>query len=196
MWRDSACGFEGKPIAGARSFAERQFRGRTVQSIRVRLCIAAYNSYTELMSISHPLKSNADQNEVRKNWLLRISDLVANVDLWAQESGWSTRVIKKRMNDSLLGDYQAPALILQFETVKVLLDPVARFVDGTDGVVDLYLMPAYDDIASLYLHDGTWQVLYSEPGKVTANRFESLKPKPFSRESFLEILDAMKSNGN
>jgi hypothetical protein len=29
-------------------------------------------------------------------------------------------------------------------------DPIARFTPGSDNVVDLYLMRAYDDIASLY----------------------------------------------
>ncbi len=47
---------------------------------------------------------------------------------------------------------------VQRGTTRILLDPVARFVPRADGVVDLYLMPAYDDIASLYLVKGQWRV--------------------------------------
>ena len=42
----------------------------------------------------------------------------------------------------------------------ILLEPVAP---GTEGVVDLYLMPGYDDIASLYHYSNRWKDLSLGP---------------------------------
>ena len=43
--------------------------------------------------------------------------------------------------------FEIPALYLQKGPIRVLLDPVAYDVPGAEGVVDLYLMPTYDDLA-------------------------------------------------
>jgi hypothetical protein len=45
----------------------------------------------------------------------------------------------------------------------VLLDPVAYDVPGAEGVVDLYLMPTYDDLASLFFESGKWVIHYAFP---------------------------------
>jgi hypothetical protein len=102
-----------------------------------------------------------DPDATRDEWLSRLDDLVAQVRRWAEGAGWRTRVIEKSMRDSVLGPYKAPAMLMQRETVEVILDPVGRFAPGTDGVVDLYLLPAYDDIASLYFVDGAWKLHYA-----------------------------------
>src|SRR5665213_2832472 len=97
-----------------------------------------------------PKTSDVNAVTLRDEWLSRLTDLIENVKSWVEEIGWSTRRIEKRLQDSQIGDYHAPALLLQIETDRVLLDPIGRSAPGVDGVVDLYLMPAYDDIASLY----------------------------------------------
>ena len=99
-----------------------------------------------------------DQEKLREEWLGRLSDLVETVRNWTLDLDWSTRQIEKKMGDSRLGTYKAPALLLQKETARVLLEPIARFAPGVEGVVDLYLMPAYDDIATLYFYDDGWQL--------------------------------------
>src|SRR5262249_50078611 len=86
-----------------------------------------------------------DRDQLLKGWLKRLGDLVQQVESWARELDWATRRIDKTMEDSWLGSYKAPALIMQRETTRVLLEPIARTAPGAEGVVDLYLMPAYDD---------------------------------------------------
>jgi hypothetical protein len=109
-----------------------------------------------------PESTQGDRNPdaVRADWLARLGELVGKFKGWAEQSGWRTREITKAMKDSVLGEYRAPALLMQRETVEAILNPVSRFVPGADGAVDLYLMPAYDDIASLYLLDGEWKLHY------------------------------------
>jgi hypothetical protein len=81
-------------------------------------------------------------NKIRKEWLHRLTTLVDSVENWTKELGWSTRRIEKEMQDSQIGKYQAPALLLQEGTTRMLLEPIAHDAPGAEGVVDLYLLPA------------------------------------------------------
>ena len=85
---------------------------------------------------------------------------------------------------------------MQKETTRVLLDPVARFAPGADGVVDLYLMPAYDDIASLYLVNGEWQLHYIFPGTTGVATIREAKPCSLSKEAVARVLNEMSINAS
>ncbi len=100
---------------------------------------------------------------VRDEWLDRLARLVDDVERWAKQRDWSTRRIEKSMDDSQLGRYKAPALLLQREFTRLILEPVTRFAVSTDGRVDLYVMPAYDDLATFYLNDGQWWAQHTSP---------------------------------
>jgi hypothetical protein len=128
--------------------------------------------------------------KLREEWVERLSVLVHSVEDWATERGWSTRRIEKNMEDSQIGSYQAPALLLQEGFTRVLLEPIARFAPGTEGVVDLYLMPAYDDIATLYFCNNVWNLQYMFPDKTTGPD----EPRPLSKETLQELLDQMRKN--
>ena len=132
--------------------------------------------------------------EIREAWLNRLDTLIQAVQTWATEMDWSTRRIEKSMKDSVIGRYVAPALILQEATTRILLEPIARSAPGAEGVVDLYLMPAYDDIASLYFSNGEWQLHYMWPGTPSVNTMRDAEPKHFSKEMFQEVLQEMKKN--
>ena len=131
-------------------------------------------------------------DQLRDEWLERLAGLVDMVENYGRELGWSTRRIEKRMKDSEIGTYDAPALLLQEETTRILLEPIARLTPGSDGVVDLYLMPAYDDIASLYFSDGEWKLHYTSPGTASAATIDPAEDRPFSKEAVRDVLDEMK----
>jgi hypothetical protein len=67
-----------------------------------------------------------DKEKRREAWLERLSGLVETVCGWAQDLDWSTRRIEKKIEDSQLGTDKAPALLLQKETVRALLEPIAH----------------------------------------------------------------------
>ena len=115
---------------------------------------------------------------------------------WAKELNWSTRTISKKMKDSRLGEYEAPALLMQKETIRVLLDPIARFTPGADGVVDLYLLPAYDDIASLYLVDGEWRLHYMFSGTASVGTISDAESCLLSKDAIGKVLDEMSINAS
>lgn len=55
-----------------------------------------------------------------------LTALVESIEGWARELGWSTRRIEKKMKDSEIGSYRAPALVMQEETTRALMDPIGR----------------------------------------------------------------------
>jgi len=145
-------------------------------------------------TVDPPKAANADLEKLRNEWLGRLTELVDRVEGWARELDWSTRRIEKKMQDSQIGHYKAPALVLQNETCRGLLDPIARSAPGAEGVVDLYLMPAYDDIASLYFCDGAWQLHYMFAGTSSVATIRTGDSQPLSKETLRAVLEEMRAN--
>jgi hypothetical protein len=85
---------------------------------------------------------------------------------------------------------------MEKDTVEVVLNPVARFVPGANGAVDLYVAPAYDDIASLYLEDDHWVLHYPDrPDPRATGTVIEIKPQPYSETTIRKILDGMATDG-
>ncbi len=135
-----------------------------------------------------------ESNDLRDEWLSRLATLVDHVEGWAKELGWFTRRIDKKMRDPEIGSYFAPALLIQKDTTPVLLDPVARSSPGADGVVDLYLMPAYDDIASLYYYGGGWNLHSRSHDKKAVATIQEADSKPLSKDTLNEVLEEMRQH--
>ncbi|MBV8193214.1 MAG: hypothetical protein JO339_38755 [Alphaproteobacteria bacterium] len=138
----------------------------------------------------------ADKAQLLDAWLGRLGELLGQVDAWAKESDWSTRRIEKRLEDSRVGPYKAPALVLQKDTVRALLEPVARSAPGAEGVVEFYLMPAYDDVASLYYYDGGWQLHYTFPAHDAAGTAQEATARPLSKDALGVVLAEMMKNAS
>lgn len=116
----------------------------------------------------------------------RVEDLVKQVQEWVEPHEWLTQIYSKKMRDAENQVFQVPALFLQKGPMRVLLDPVAYDVPGSEAVVDLYLTPTYDDLASLYFENGAWMIHYSVPSDL--NETQTL---PFSAESLNSVLDSI-----
>lgn len=130
-----------------------------------------------------------DKERLRDEWLARLSDLVATVRGWAEELDWSTRRIETKMDDREIGDYEAPALLIQKETVRAILHPIGRLAPGVEGVVDFYIMPAYDDIARLFFYDDGWHIYHEFPGAPDVEPHS--QDQPLTRQTFHAVLEAM-----
>jgi hypothetical protein len=165
------------------------------------ICLLQFNevpfaSPNGLWSDEDPMPRNTDNGardpgEIQAEWLGRLSSLIASVSQWATDLGWSTRRISKQMEDSQFGRYEAPALLMQKEVWRILLDPVASSTPGSEGVVDLYLLPAYDDIASIFFENGSWRVLFPFDRAFTSKAIAS---QLLTADSLTEILSAMTSH--
>ena len=130
----------------------------------------------------------------RAAWIQRVSDLVKSVESWAKDFGWSTKRIDKKIEDSKLGNHKASGLVMQEDTVRVLLEPISASAPGSDGLVDLYLMPGYDDIASLYHREGGWHVHYVFPAQKAVTGIKEGESRPLSKKTLGVVLDEMKKH--
>jgi hypothetical protein len=130
----------------------------------------------------------------RLAWLDRLARLIDTVEGWAQALGWSTKRVRKELKDSEIGAYQTCALLMQEGTTRVLLEPVGRSAPDSDGVVDLYLLPAYDDIATLYYYDDRWNLHSMAPGRPVVGNIRQAESKPLSKTSLRKVLEEMKQS--
>ena len=128
-------------------------------------------------------------------WQDRLKILVRDVKGWVEKAGWRTRTIEKPINDRKFGRHTVPVLLMERNAVEVALNPVSPHVPGAEGGVDLYLVPAYDDIASLYFERGQWVIHYYLPvASEATHSVTEVEPVPLSEESVNRVLDAIASH--
>ena len=165
--------------------------------------VRGHGDQTEVNWIERPVQREMQQEleEIarqritsRYDWLAKLGKLVTTVSKWAEELDWATRTVDKKMEDAEIGNYRAPGLLLQQETVRLLLEPIARIAPGAEGAVDLYLMPSYDDIASLYYYSNRWNLHYvfqETPHVATPLETEG---KPLTKLTLRKVLDEMRAH--
>jgi hypothetical protein len=127
-------------------------------------------------------------------WLHSLRTLTSNIAKWAQDSEWVTKQIDKTMDDSEIGKYKVPVLLLQKETTRVLLEPVTRSGPKGESVVDLSVMPAYDDIASLYYYNDRWNLHYMARSQEPVGNIREAAAKQLTKASLRKVLEEMKEH--
>jgi hypothetical protein len=128
----------------------------------------------------------------RSAWVEKVNALVDQVEAWAKELNWSTRRVEKKLEDSFIGDHHVPALLMQEETCRIMLEPVGRSAPGAEGVVDLYLLPAYDDIATLYYYDQRWNLHYVFPNSKAVASVREAEAMPLTKKALEKVLAEMR----
>jgi len=124
--------------------------------------------------------------EQRDQFRSRVEALVEQVRPWVESHEWVTKPYTKKLRDSDGQIFLIPALFLQKGPIRVLLDPIAYDVPGAEGVVDLYLMPTDDDLASLYFEEGAWRIHYAFP----PDPMEA-QTLPLNEQTVNEVLDSI-----
>ncbi len=145
------------------------------------------------------MSSVTDSSQLREQWLSSLDELIVTVKAWCEPDGWVTRKIDKTMRDSQLGKHSAPALLMQRDTTRVLLDPVGHSAPEAEGVVDLYLLPAYDDIARLVSRNKQWSIFYLFRSRAgNSPRLKGIEEEflPLTRETLRAILEDMIKNAD
>jgi hypothetical protein len=138
-----------------------------------------------------PKKPAVDWDRLRQEWLGHLTDLVGQLEAWARELDWVTRRIDKRIDDAPKGPFTAPGLLLQKDFSRVMLEPINPPDPKSVPVADLYLMPAYDDLANLYFENGAWQVYYQAPESPRTTPAYKVRTKPLTKKLFREVIEEM-----
>jgi hypothetical protein len=121
-------------------------------------------------------------------WTKAAEDLIANTDSWAQEVGWATRRVEKRLSETLLGTYTLSQMLIHAAPYLYALDPVARFVPGAAGAFDLSIHPSYYT-ASLYRdYDGVWYAHYGVGPEANSGQRHA-----WNRDAFRKCVEELRS---
>ncbi len=86
----------------------------------------------------------------------QVEDVVGQFEEILSKHNWSIRRDPKRMRDEAGTIFSVLSLTLIKGPLRLLLDPTGYDIPGAAGVMDLYLLPPYDPVASLYLESGEW----------------------------------------
>jgi hypothetical protein len=98
----------------------------------------------------------------------QVESVISDFETSLSGRDWSMRRDPKRMRDEIGNVYTVQALTLIKGPVRLLLDPNGYDIPGADGVMDLYLLPPYDPVATLYLEDGQWFIHSPFPAALEA----------------------------
>lgn len=111
-----------------------------------------------------------------REWIGAQQEMVKEATAAAKARGWYVERDEKEVLESLLGTYKAPRLRIRTPNKEVVLDPVARFGSGSQGVVDLVVMPTYETVYLVAFKDGHWNIV--SPRK-------RLHTRPFNQATLL-----------
>jgi hypothetical protein len=121
-------------------------------------------------------------------WMRAIDAVERKAEEWSAEREWRTRRMNKKMNESLIGPYEAPQLLIFAEPSLCVLDPIARFVPGAQGAFDFAVQPSYYT-TSMYRDDnGIWYVRL-DIGKGVANG----RRVEWDKDSFYSCVEQLKA---
>jgi hypothetical protein len=110
---------------------------------------AGWSRFEEIAAIVRQL--------VRDEWVRDVSRLVGEAEAWSGERGWVAKRMGKTLKDKFLGAYEAPQLLIHTTQHQLLLDPVARYVPGASGLLDLAVLPSYESVM-ITRADGKWSI--------------------------------------
>ena len=88
----------------------------------------------------------------------QVETVVAQFEQSLRGDDWDTKRYEKRMRDEYGAVYSVTSLRLAQGPTRLLVDPNGFDIPGADAAVDVFLMPAYDPVASLYLDAGKWSL--------------------------------------
>ncbi len=110
-------------------------------------------------SFTLPKKPVENWEQVRDEWVGTVERFMSEAESWAKKHDWGTRRETKRIVEDRLGPYEVPRLLVHGTFGRVLLDPVARFVVGADGLIDFFAIPSYEG-KIVVLSQGEWSLLH------------------------------------
>lgn len=146
-----------------------------------------------MSTIRQPAVEADDDVTRRERFLTHLTKLIDDAERWARSADWSTRRIDKTMHEASIA-YPAPGLLMQKEFCRILLDPIGSSSFGDEGVVDLYRMPEYDDVARLYFSDGQWRLHFVFPGDAATAEISDETSSPLSPDLFNRVLETIIRN--
>lgn len=121
------------------------------------------------------------REHVRAEWLDAVERLYDEIARWAEAREWGTKRDVTELADSFLGTYEAPVLLVHTPQGRLQLSPVARFVTGGTGLVDLSVMPSFEYVRLVRDEQG-WTVFEDEGER---------PPAPLTEAAFADVVERL-----
>jgi hypothetical protein len=99
------------------------------------------------------------RDQLLPEWIAAQNQMIDVATGTAKAKGWYVDKDEKEVLESLLGRYKAPRLRIRTVDNEVVLDPIARFGSGQQGVVDLVRMPTFETAYLIAFKDKHWQIV-------------------------------------
>jgi hypothetical protein len=94
-----------------------------------------------------------------KEWREAQEKMLQEATSAARAEGWYVEKDEKKIEESLLGEYYAPRLRIRTPDKEVVLDPIACFGSGRQGIVDLVVLPTYETAYLIVFRRGDWRIV-------------------------------------
>lgn len=131
--------------------------------------------------IAQPRRPVENWEEKLDEWVSEVDSLVGQASNWAQARGWGTKLDSKTLSEEMIGTYEVPRLLLHSPEARFLFDPIARFIVGGGGRIDLCVIPSYDGVPLVKTDQG-WRFF---------PRNENGQSLDWSENSFEEICEGL-----
>ncbi len=125
-----------------------------------------------------PRLSTQNRAQERKAWIAEVNRLASDVEKWANDNEWSVRRETKDVIEDELGKYHLPVLTIQASRGRVYFNPIARYLVGADGRIEMHASPSFAQVVLLKV-GGTWHFMNED--------LIDLK-KTWSEQSFRQIV--------
>ena len=125
-----------------------------------------------------PKLKPAEAAQIRDEWLSAIDALRQQVREWAEKQGWSVTQAEREVTEDEIGTYKVAALEIDAPQGELILEPIARFVGGAAGRVDLSVWPSLFRVMLLRDSSSHW-VVHTESGIDW--------PNPWGEHTFVDL---------
>jgi hypothetical protein len=177
MWEESSRLALAERVAAFRKIAETVAPNKPATEEQYRAGLSALKQLVEQLG-----------SRVLAEWQHALSRVIMDVESWCAAVNVAVRKEPKEVNEGLLGTYQTFQVLLYFEQHLYVFDPLARFVPGAKGLIDLSIQPSYS-VTSLYRgYDDGWFVNLDVGQGARGGRRE-----PLNKDSFFAALKELRS---
>ncbi len=118
-------------------------------------------------------------------WVAEVERFMNEAEGWSEDTGLPVMRQCKTAVEDRLGSYVVPKLAISTDDGIVILDPVARFVVGVSGLVDLLELRSCDSVSVVRTAEG-WLL---HPHVLEETRL------PWSEGTFVESARRLSANG-
>lgn len=101
------------------------------------------------------MKAARISTDEREVWLSLVDKLLSQIEKWAGQRDWQIRREEKTITEELIGTYSVPVLQIKLPAGVLYVEPMARYVIGAGGRVDLYSWPTLQRLL-LIRRDDAW----------------------------------------